>query len=558
MKKILKKLTILLSVFLCTVLCAPVVLAANQVPEMEIGVALKPDGSAYITQFWTTDTDEGTEFYLACNDSGYLTITDFSVSDQNGSYTFVEDWDIDASFEEKANKCGILETDKGVELCWGVSEYGQNRYTITYVLHDLVGSYSDADGFNHRFVDEMSFFPTDVVLTICNQDGTPLTDDDCDIWAFGFDGQIQFEDGVIRAWSEVSLESGQHMTVMMSLEKDILSPSRTVEDSFETVKERALEGSDYDPDAALDSVEEEITGGDILLAVLSFAFIIALVTAVAAAGIKLRKAKLNKRMKAVQYFRDAPNNGNLNVTYELGRHCGLCKDDSLLGAYLLRLISDGSLEPEGESDDPRQVKLRLVRSPRSENQYDDALYTVLEAAAGEDGVLQPRELEKYCDRNIKPLSRFLDSCIREANQTLIQTGCFKGAVCDGPKDLTDEGKRQLDEILGLKRFLLDFSLIHERGVKETVIWQDYMIYALLLGIADKVAPQIRKMYPEALPQIQQFERCAGYAGYYNGILYTAYQNDQYRYQASRRSGSGGHASFGGGGGFSGGGGGGIR
>ena len=142
-----------------------------------------------------------------------------------------------------------------MELCWGVSEYGENRYAIEYVLHDLVGAYSDADGFNHRFVDEMSFFPTDVVLTIRNQDGTPLADDGCDIWAFGYDGQIQFQDGVIRAWSESPLKSGQHMTVMVSLEKGILSPLRTMEDSFETVKERALEGSDYDPDAAADSVD---------------------------------------------------------------------------------------------------------------------------------------------------------------------------------------------------------------------------------------------------------------------------------------------------------------
>ena len=154
------------------------------------------------------------------------------MADQNGPYTFVENWDVDSSFGEKAGKCGILETDEGVELCWGISEYGENRYAIEYVLHDLVGSYSDADGFNHRFVDGMSFFPTDVVLTICNQDGTPLTDERCDIWGFGFDGQVVFEDGVIRAWSEAPLENGQHMTVMLSLEKGVLSPLCTVEDSF--------------------------------------------------------------------------------------------------------------------------------------------------------------------------------------------------------------------------------------------------------------------------------------------------------------------------------------
>lgn len=554
-----KKITSLFICCICAAMCTFTAAADNRVSKMEIEVALRADGSAYITQEWTADTDTGTEFYLACHDSGYLTITDFSVSDKNGSYTFDEDWNVNATFDEKANKCGIVKTEKGVELCWGISEYGQNRYAIEYVLHDLVGSYSDADGFNHRFVDEMSTFPTDVVLTIRDQDGTPLTDDICDIWGFGFDGQIQFEDGVIRAWSESPLESGQNITVMVSLKKGVLSPLRTVEESFETLKERAFEGSDYGPDSAQDSAEdEELTGGDILIVTLFFAFIAALVAAVAVIGVKLRKAKLNRQMKSVQYFRDAPNNGNLNVTYELGRNCGLCSDDSLLGAYLLRLISDGSLEPEGESDDPKLIKLQLVRPPRSDDQYDDVLYTVLEAAAGADGVLHPNELEQYCDRNIKPLSRFLGSCIKEAKQILIRTGCLKSTVCNGTKDLTQEGKNQLNEILGLKRFLLDFSLIHERGVKETVIWQDYMIYALLLGIADKVAPQIRKLYPDALPQIERFERCARYARYYNGIMFTAYQNDRYLHQPSRSSGSGGRASFGGGGGFSGGGGGGTR
>ena len=64
------------------------------------------------------------------------------------------------------------------------------------------------------------------------------------------------------------------MTVMVSLEKGILSPLRTMEDSFETVKERALEGSDYDPDAAADSVDEPITAGAVLGMLGSLAVII--------------------------------------------------------------------------------------------------------------------------------------------------------------------------------------------------------------------------------------------------------------------------------------------
>lgn len=529
-----QKIAVIIAAFLCAALLCTPALAASRVPEMELDVALRPDGAAHIIQTWTTDADEGTEFYLGCRDSGYLTITDFSVSDQNGPYVYVEDWDVDASFEEKANRCGILETGEGVELCWGVSEYGDNRYTIEYVLHDLVGNYSDADGFNHRFVDEI-----------------------CDIWAFGFDGQIQFEDGVIRAWSEAPLESGAHMTVMVALEKGVLSPVRVVEDSFEAVKERALAGSDYGAGEDAEWDDEPLTAGDLLLFAAIILTPVLLILLLVVLLVKVGKAKRKKRMKRVGYFRDAPNDGNLNVTYQLGLCSGLCEEDALLGAYLMRLISQGCLESTDGPTDAGSVRLRLSHGPQSGNVYDDALYTILKAAAGADGVLDPNELEHYCGQNYVPLSRFMESCERSGKQTLIRSSCLKGAVLDNDKDLTKKGQQELDEVYGLKHFLLDFSLIHERGVKEAVIWQDYMVYALMLGIADKLEAQIQELYPDQLPQLNQYRRYVRYSGYYNGVMYSAYSREKLRRAPNRRSG-GGRVSFGGGGGFSGGGSGGIR
>lgn len=540
---------LLLSFFCAAFSCLPAA-AKNNVSDMEIDVALRRDGSAAVTQIWTADADEGSEFYLACRDSGYLSITDFAVSDGEEAYAFLEDWDVDAFLEEKAGRCGIVRRSDGVELCWGIGEYGSHRYIITYVLHDLVGAYDDADGFNYRFVDEMGTFPTDVSLTVRCQDGTPLTEDNCGIWAFGYDGAIRFEDGVIRAGSENALESGQHMTVMVSMEKGILAPLRQTDGSFEEVKKQAFEGSDYG--------EEEGGFADFLIGLGVLAFIVGLVALGMAIASRARKAKLERRSKQTEYFRDAPNNGRLNMTYRLGNACELCREDSLLGAYLLRLISDGAMEPEETAANSSRVNLRLNRPPVSGNPYDDAFYTILEAAAGTDGVLQAKELEQFCNRNADPLARFVDSCRKEADQAMIREGCLKGAVCKGVKSLTPEGERQLDEILGLKRFLLDFSLIHERGVKETVIWQDYLIYAHLLGIADRVAPQIRKLYPDDLPQVEQFERYISYSGFYSGTMYAACEREWQRQQSLRSGGSGGSASFGGGGGFSGGGGGGTR
>ena len=208
----MKRLTILLTALLSAALCAAPALAANRVETLTTDVALRADGSAHVTQVFSADTTEGTEFYVDRMDSGCLTYSQFAVSDENGPYAVLPDgrWDIDASFDEKAGKCGLLEIDGGVELCWGITEYGRHDYTVSYDIGGLAGAYSDADGFNYRFIDpDQSIFPTSASVTVRMEDGTPLTDETCDIWAFGFDGQIQFEDGVIRAWTESPLEGSR-------------------------------------------------------------------------------------------------------------------------------------------------------------------------------------------------------------------------------------------------------------------------------------------------------------------------------------------------------------
>src|SRR5699024_11987111 len=51
--------------------------------------------------------------------------------------------DIDASFEEKAYKYGVLDVDNGYELAWGISEYGPQEYNLSYSLSNMVRELED-------------------------------------------------------------------------------------------------------------------------------------------------------------------------------------------------------------------------------------------------------------------------------------------------------------------------------------------------------------------------------------------------------------------------------
>lgn len=541
--------------------------AANQVNTMDIQAVIYEDGFMYITQVWTGSFDEGTESYIPMNAPDYLTISQLTVSDQNGNYETVPDWNVDWSFEEKAQKCGVLETDNGYEICFGISRYGQNRYAIEYKLDNVVGAYSDRDGVNFRFAnDGMNTTPTDVTVEIRLADGTPITDETADIWGFGYEGQVGFSDGAILAYTESPIRSENHVTLLFSLEKGVLSPARQEPDSFESLKQTAFQGSNYDDFGAK---QEEGTVFELVLGmVILFGTPIALAAFFLGRSKKLRRRKLNRFADKFGYFRDVPNSGNLSATYALGRLFDVCEDGSILATGMLRLIQLGCLSPVETQEvgfmgkTKETVNLRLMGSNHNNiNEYDEYFYTVLEGAAGADGILQAKELEHFASQNDKLLRTYIQKCDSAGRAYLSGKHCLKRwDMPAGLTDLTPAGEQELGELMGLKRYLTDFSLIAERGVKEMPIWRELLTYAMLFGIADQVAKQMKALYPQISAELADYSQSMVTAYSYHHLLYRNMKAaEEQREQEKRSGGGGGFASLGGGGGSIGGGsGGGTR
>ena len=545
MHKRLGSLILLLTLLLTLTLPA---MAANQVNTIDIQAVLNGDGSMHITQNWQGRFEEGTEVYIPMKAPDYLTISELTVADQNGSYQTVEEWDIDWSFKEKAQKCGVHYTDEGYEICFGISQYGQNSYTICYKLDNVVAGYSDRDGVNFRFVNsEMNTTPTHVTVQIRLADGTPITDDIADIWAFGFGGEVQFEDGSIIARTDTPIESENHVTILFSFDKGILSPARQEDGSFEKIKERAFEGSDYEEVGA--GVTALIIIGTILMTIVFPIWLTVWAS-------RNQKKKLKKFSERFGYFRDPPNEGNLSATYVLGTLFEVCEDGAILATGLLRLIQLGCLTPVetqkvgfmGKTKET--VNLRLMGSQHDRmNEYDEYLYTVLEAAAGPDGILQAKELERFASGNDKLLRAYIDKHDRAGRAYLSQKHCLKRWLAPVKlSDLTSAGEKELGELLGLKRYLEDFSLIAERGVKEVPIWRELLCYAMLFGIADQVAEQMKELYPAISSELTSYSQSLDTAYTYHYLLYRQMRQAEEMREAKRNSGGGGYASFGGGGG----------
>ena len=171
------------------------------------------------------------------------------------------------------------------------------------------------------------------------------------------------------------------------------------------------------------------------------------------------------------------------------------------------------------------------------------LYDMFRMASGEDLVLQPRELKKWMGRHEDEVMAFV--------KLLKESVSLKQAKAE----IEDTKK-----VFGLKKYLQDFTLANERHVSEVSLWNDYLVYATLFGIADQVMADMKQINPEYL-QMNQISRNLTDRRVVPMLLATTSSTATSIKQSveSRNSGGGGRSSFGGGGGFHGGGsGGGVR
>lgn len=108
-----------------------------------------------------------------------------------------------------------------------------------------------------------------------------------------------------------------------------------------------------------------------------------------------------------------------------------------------------------------------------------------------------------------------------------------------------------------KRFLEDYSLLKEYPPESIIIWEEYLVYATALGIADKVLKSLKKIVPEDI--IQQSGHSYMYVPYWYvmGTGFRTLHTSAYAaaHPSSSGSGGGGFGAGGAGGGAGGGGGG---
>ena len=561
--------------FLAALVSTTAVFADNQrVRDLDITVTLRPNGEARIHEVWDVDTgDEITEIYLVRENLDDISIRDFSVYDEgfNGGRPFdnVGEWDVDLSRRRKTGRCGIVHKGDGVELCWGIGEYGHHVYHASYLMTDAVKTLNDYDMLHLQLVSPgLSAPPQHVTVTVRTDEvlDTPLDTTNTRIWGFGFNGTSYFqEDGSVGFESAEPFQYMSSVIVLLRFDKGIFHSSSVKPVDFQEHLDQAMEGASFEPVYDVEDDDDD-DGGLLQLLAQIFVIVVALLgggkTGYSRTGHVSRwekKKLLGVSPKEVSWWRDIPMDGDLIAAdYALTRLGEVRKNNALASAEILRMIYNGYLDVQKDANG--KVEITFAPSKHGKAPIDPIasdLWSMMLEASGSDRILQDKEFSSWSGKNRKRLYNWTEKMGKLGKEKFRGRGWMQSR---GSK-FTSDGQLETQHLLGFKKYLNDFTLSSQRETVEVHLWQEYLVYGALLGVAEKVAKQLKDIDPVL------FEQTVGYDyGTFTNVLYStnmlsraitsanrAYVSSTFSGGGGSFGGFGGGTSFGGGGGFSGGG-----
>ncbi|MDO5322334.1 MAG: DUF2207 domain-containing protein [Bacteroidia bacterium] len=547
--------------------------------DIDITVKLYDDGSALIHETWDVTVASGTEWYLVRNGLDGSTIEDFSVFDGDKEFYNEGDWDVDRGIAAKTWRCGIVRKSNGCELCWGVGNYGPHTFHAVYTLTGAVRAKDDYDYFHWQLITPgLSARPQHARVTILPGDSSSVQIDTSTTraWGFGYDGEVMFTDSSVIFETDGLMGSSDSIIAMLAFRKGVFQPALVESGNFTDLLEIAQKGASYYDD--YDDFDDEdlweiLCSAGVCLGL--FLYLKFLLKGMFGYG-KNKTKKVSRREKKkllgqspddVLWTRELPFNGNLLCTEYVMKKLGEIDGgrSTLAAALILRMVYNGQIEASRDKDGKLEFRFN-GDSTIFKDKMARQLYDFMKEASGSDVILQDKEFSSWSKTrsNQTKINKWLKECEKLAENFLDKEKALKYSK------FTEKGQQYARECYGFKKFLSDFTLIKDKATVEVTLWQEYLVYASLFGMAEKVAKELKDINTELAEQVlvtgldttSMYDIIRMTNALSRSITHTPAQSFTSPYStgsfggsfgSGSRGGFGGHSSFGGGGGFHGGG-----
>jgi len=486
-------------VLFCTLL---VLLAAGNaaadrqcVRSLKVYVELEKDGTATVYERWDVATgDDITEWYLVRENLGDIVIDSLEVLVDDVPSLDEGEWDVHRTLEQKAGKSGIVHKSNGVELCWGVGSHGDHVFDVLYRMHGAVKSLNDYDMLFVQLVSPGLSSPPEKVRAFVGSHQVQLDTTVARVWGFGYEGICIFEGGRVAMEGDGPFGVDDSVIILLRLEKGFLEPTSKEDKDFQFYLDQAMEGADFGTD------EKDDTVGLWVLGILS---------ALIGGGILgyhldkkrkespgyLYKKYLGVKRKDITWYRDIPFDGNIPAAQFVLRKLGEGASGTapLTSALILRMVYNGYLDVSRILENkPTEIRF-TAKDPSDLDSLSLGLYKMMKQAAGENGILEKNEFTAWAKAHSQESYEWYNQAT-EAGRNAMKSNGWVGDTFD---ILSQTGKAEGIKLMGLQKFLMEFTLTPEREAVEAHLWKEYLVFGSIMGIARIVARQLKEIAPTA-------------------------------------------------------------
>lgn len=610
-----KGFIILLLLLTFSLLFAPSCLAgSNRLNELNYDVTLNTNGTADVVETWNIRiSDTNTLFKTFVLDSSkYSGISNVSVVETTDGMNKAFTQLYTEQYHVTKNCFYALPISGGkFEIAWGVSEDNSTStrsFKIRYTIKDAIKNYADCSEFYWKFLDTSNGVPADFVTGTIHLPNKVSNLEDFKVWAHGpLNGVISKQDNSTATFKIEDLDSEKMLEVRVVTPSTIFLGNSNISSKENLSNILSQEQSWADSANRQRMIQNIIFIASVLLGLgLTVFFIFKIVK-----YIKIfRKTPKIVPSQTYGYYRDFPDElaapGEVSFVYS---YYTSSTTPAVISASILDLCLKGYLSFEEDASKKKEIWIKLNKEknistlPKEEQEIFMALSAVNEKYKNTSGLFNMNDFKKYFSNNSSKFTKLFENVYEESKKSAVQKG-----KCDSSKDseinkfsgysvlylvvailnlfflpmaisyiplfvlfglslaisgrlrtLTPAGVDEKEKLKALKNFMLNFSNMKEKEVPELVLWEKYLVYATVFGIADKVISQLKVVYPQMMDENYMFGHNYTYLYFMChtnnfGLVNSINTGLTNTYSNVYSSGSGGGGGFSGGGGGGGGGG----
>ena len=163
----------------------------QSIKKIDVEILIDDNNNLEITEYWEGSFNNYSELYHYYEGLKKNEISDYFIIENGIKYEISDDWEVAVNNDIKKQKCYINETIDGVELIWGIGDYGYHKYKIKYKLLNCFNNKElDLNLFNFDY-----FFPETLNIKVkgnfSNNIFAKINVENCDLKRL--DGEVDFK-----------------------------------------------------------------------------------------------------------------------------------------------------------------------------------------------------------------------------------------------------------------------------------------------------------------------------------------------------------------------------